>query len=68
VKQFLAALDPAPRAFVISVAWLIAVQILALLAWSIGLMTRDSALLHWVLLGVLPPAMALARASAKPSR
>ncbi|WP_137181627.1 hypothetical protein [Roseomonas sp. AR75] len=68
MKQYFAVLDAAPRAFAISVAWLIAAQILALLAWGFGLMTRDSALVHWVLLGVLPPAMALARASVPPSR
>jgi hypothetical protein len=40
--------------------WLLATQLLALLAWWAGLLSREAAVVHWVLLGVLPPAMALA--------
>jgi hypothetical protein len=67
VKKFLAALDAPSRALLISIAWLVAIQILALLAWGAGLLTREAAVVHWVLLGVMPPAMALARLPAPPS-
>ncbi|PWS38078.1 hypothetical protein DFH01_01880 [Falsiroseomonas bella] len=67
MKNFLAALDPESRALAISVGWLVLVQLLAVLAWSIGLLSREAAVVHWVLLGVLPPAMALASLAPTPS-
>jgi hypothetical protein len=67
VKNFLAALDGESRALAISVAWLVLMQFLAVLAWSVGLLSRESAVVHWVLLGVLPPAMALASLTQSPS-
>jgi hypothetical protein len=60
VKKLLAALDAESRALALSVVWLLAIQLLALLAWGAGLLSREAAVVHWVLLGVLPPAMALA--------
>jgi hypothetical protein len=60
LKHLLPALDARSRALAISVVWLLAIQALALLAWHAGLLTREAAVVHWVLLGVLPPAMALA--------
>jgi hypothetical protein len=60
VRNFLATLDGESRALAISVAWLVLIQFLAVLAWGGGLLSREAAVVHWVLLGVLPPAMALA--------
>jgi hypothetical protein len=59
VKKALSALEPETVALAISVAWLLAVQILAVLAWNAELLTRQAALLHWLVVGVLPPALAL---------
>ena len=41
------------------VAWLLFVQLLAVLAWDFDLLTRQAAILHWIVVGVLPPALAL---------
>jgi hypothetical protein len=59
VKKALAAFDPETRALALTIFWLLVVQVLAVLAWQAGLLTRQAALLHWLTLGVLPPAMAL---------
>ena len=42
-----------------AVLWLLFVQVLAVLAWDADLLTRQAALLHWLAVGVLPPALAL---------
>jgi hypothetical protein len=59
VKKVLAALDAETRALGLSIAWLLLVQILAVIAWEADLLTRQGALLHWLTVGVLPPALAL---------
>ncbi len=43
----------------ISILWLLVAQLASVLAWDAGLVTRQAALVHWLLLGVLPPALAL---------
>jgi hypothetical protein len=59
VKKALAALDAEILALALAVAWLLLVQALAVLAWDAELLTRQGALIHWLLVGVLPPALAL---------
>lgn len=59
MKKALAALDTETCALALSIAWLLLVQILAVIAWDAELLTRQGALLHWLLVGVLPPALAL---------
>ena len=58
-KALAAALRPASAALGISIIWLLVVQFGAVLAWDAGLLTRKAALLHWLFVGVLPPALAL---------
>jgi hypothetical protein len=67
LRNFLTEFDAESRALAISVGWLVAVQFLAVLAWAVGLLSREAAVVHWVLLGVLPPAMALAGLAKAPS-
>ena len=59
MKKAFTALDSETAALAISVAWLLFAQILAVLAWNAELLTRQAALLHWLVVGVLPPALAL---------
>jgi hypothetical protein len=59
VKKRLAALDPETRALFVAIVWLLFVQLLAVLAWQTGLVSRGGALIHWLVVGVLPPALAL---------
>lgn len=59
MKKALAALDAETLALAASVAWLLAAQVLAVIAWDADLLTRQGALVHWLLVGVLPPALAL---------
>ncbi len=59
MKKALAALDAEILALALAVAWLLLVQALAVLAWDAELLTRQGALIHWLLVGVLPPALAL---------
>ncbi len=59
MKKALAAFDPETRALALTILWLLLVQVLAVLVWQAGLLTRQAALLHWLTLGVLPPALAL---------
>lgn len=46
-------------ALVLSLAWMVLAQLLCVLCWDAGLLTRQAALLHWLAVGVLPPALAL---------
>jgi hypothetical protein len=46
-------------ALAIAIIWLLVVQFGAVLAWDAGYLTRKAALLHWLVVGVLPPALAL---------
>ena len=47
------------RALMLSVGWMFAVQLACVVLWDQGWLTRSSALVHWLLVGVLPPALAL---------
>ncbi len=46
-------------ALVVSLAWMILSQVGCVLCWDAGLLTRQASLLHWLVVGVLPPALAL---------
>lgn len=59
MKKAFAALGAETRALALSIAWLLLVQLLAVLAWEAELLTRQGALLHWLTVGVLPPALSL---------
>jgi hypothetical protein len=41
-----------------------AVQLACVLLWDAGWLTRTGALAHWLVVGVLPPALALWRSGA----
>jgi hypothetical protein len=58
-KALAAAFRPASAALGIAIIWLLVAQFAAVLAWDAGLLTRKAALLHWLVVGVLPPALAL---------
>ena len=45
----------------VSVIWLLLTQLLCVLAWDFEFLTRQAALVHWLVVGVLPPALALAQ-------
>ena len=47
------------RALAISVAWMLLVQLACVVLWDAGWMERQAALIHWLVVGVLPPALAL---------
>jgi hypothetical protein len=59
VKNLLPALGDESLALAISIVWLLAVQLVAVLAWDADWLTRQEALMHWLVVGVLPPALAL---------
>lgn len=59
MKKALAALDAESRALAVSILWLLFVQVLAMLAWHLGLLSRMDAMMHWLLIGVMPPVLAL---------
>lgn len=46
-------------ALAIAIAWLLLVQLVCVLMWDAEWLTRQAALLHWLVVGVLPPAFAL---------
>jgi hypothetical protein len=46
-------------ALLISLAWMVLAQLACVLCWDAGLLTRQASLLHWLVVGVLPPALAL---------
>ncbi len=52
------------HALFVAIAWMLAIQALAVLGWHLGLLTRQAALMHWLVVGVLPPALALWQSSA----
>ncbi len=43
----------------ISVIWLLLAQFACVMAWHAEMVTRQGALIHWLIIGVLPPALAL---------
>ncbi len=59
MKKALATIQAETAALAISVIWLLIVQFAAVLAWDAEILTRQSALVHWLVIGVLPPALAL---------
>jgi hypothetical protein len=59
LKKVLVVPDQETLALAMALAWLLAAQLLVLLAWEAELLTRQAALLHWLVVGVLPPALAL---------
>ncbi len=46
-------------ALLVSLAWMLLAQLACVLCWEAGLLTRQASLLHWLVVGVLPPALAL---------
>jgi hypothetical protein len=46
-------------ALIVSLVWMLATQLACVLCWDQGLLTRQASLLHWLVVGVLPPALAL---------
>jgi hypothetical protein len=48
-----------PAALGLSLAWMLLAQLACVLCWDAGLLTRQASLLHWLVVGVLPPALAL---------
>ena len=46
-------------ALLVSLAWMVLAQLVCVLCWDAGLLTRQASLLHWLVVGVLPPALAL---------
>lgn len=54
------------RALGVSVAWMLAVQLGCVVLWDAGWFGRQGALVHWLLIGVLPPALALWTSGAQP--
>lgn len=46
-------------ALLVSLAWMVLAQVGCVMVWEAGFLTRQAALLHWLVVGVLPPAMAL---------
>jgi hypothetical protein len=50
---------PEIQALAIAVAWMLVAQLACVLAWDSGWLTRQAALVHWLLVGVVPPALAL---------
>lgn len=47
------------KALVISLIWMVAAQVACVLLWEAGFLTRQASLLHWLVVGVLPPALAM---------
>ena len=46
-------------ALVVSLVWMMLSQVACVLCWDAGLLTRQASLLHWLVVGVLPPALAM---------
>lgn len=46
-------------ALVVSLAWMLLTQLACVMCWEADLLTRQASLLHWLVVGVLPPALAL---------
>lgn len=44
---------------IVSLAWMVLIQLGCVVCWDSGLLTRQASLLHWLVVGVLPPALAL---------
>jgi hypothetical protein len=46
-------------ALLVSLAWMVLSQVGFVLCWDAGLLTRQASLMHWLVVGVLPPALAM---------
>jgi len=46
-------------ALIVSLVWMVLAQLACVLCWDAGLLTRQASLLHWLVVGVLPPALAM---------
>ena len=47
------------RALAVAVVWMLLAQLACVMLWDAGFMERQAALIHWLVVGVLPPALAL---------
>lgn len=45
----------------IAIVWMLLLQFICVLLWDAGWLTRQASLVHWLIVGVLPPALALWR-------
>jgi len=59
--QYRAARRGEAAALAVSVLWLLLAQLACVALWDAGWLTRQAALVHWLVVGVLPPALALWR-------
>ncbi len=48
-------------ALAIAVVWMLTTQLICVLAWDAEWLTRQASLIHWLMIGVLPPALSLWR-------
>ena len=48
-------------ALMVSVAWMLLAQLACVVVWDAGWLSRQAALMHWLVVGVLPPGLALWR-------
>lgn len=49
------------RALAIAIVWLLLTQLGCVLLWDSGWLSRQASLIHWLVVGVLPPALSLWR-------
>ena len=47
------------RALAVAIVWMLLMQLACVLLWDSGWLTRQASLIHWLIVGVLPPALAL---------
>ncbi|SDC82653.1 hypothetical protein [Belnapia rosea] len=55
-------------ALAIAMLWMLALQLICVALWDGGWLTRQAALVHWLLVGVLPPALSLWQTETGPSK
>ncbi len=46
-------------ALAVAILWMLAMQLICVVLWDSAWLTRQAALVHWLIVGVLPPALAL---------
>jgi hypothetical protein len=46
-------------ALAIAMLWMLGLQLICVVLWDGGWLTRQAALVHWLLVGVLPPALSM---------
>jgi hypothetical protein len=49
------------RALAIAIVWMLTTQLACVLLWDFGWLSRQASLIHWLVVGVLPPALSLWR-------